>query len=109
MSILNEGDNPHLFFALGALQRIYLVDSLIARNIDRFFVSYRPPYVPPPEVWGGGGYPSSGPSSPTPKSTTETSQSKTEVPLVVVLFVLGLFVVVPIGCVIWMLVQVFDF
>ena len=70
---------------------------------------YRPPYVPPPEVWGGGGYPSSGPSSPTPKSTTETSQSKTEVPLVVVLFVLGLAVVVPIGCVIWMLVQVFDF
>ena len=33
---MDEGDNPHLFFARGALQGIYLVDSLDARGPSTF-------------------------------------------------------------------------
>lgn len=74
------------------------------------------PYGPPPG-WqagsGGGCHGSFDSSNTSSQSTTETSQPKTDAPkqtsLGVALLILGLGVVLPVGCVVWMLLKLFDF
>jgi hypothetical protein len=76
----------------------------------------REPWEPTrPPGWrsaDGGGYPSSGSGSPPPQSPTEKSQPETnatkQVSDGVALLLLGLLVLVPIGIVVWMLVEIFN-
>jgi hypothetical protein len=73
-----------------------------------------PYYGPPPGYGGGGGYyPSSGSGGSSAQSSTETSKSKTDATTQLSLgetcLVLGLFVVLPVGFVVWVILTLFGF
>jgi hypothetical protein len=69
---------------------------------------WTPPYEPPPGFGGGGSgsYPSSASSSPSPQSKTDAPKQTS---LGMALLILGLFVVLPVVGVVWMLLKFFDF